>query len=44
MEEIKKFINEQEKILYNELNELSLDVSNFFKLINKNKSIYIQCF
>ncbi|KAG4099525.1 hypothetical protein H8356DRAFT_1665698 [Neocallimastix lanati (nom. inval.)] len=26
MEEIKKFINEQEKILYNELNELSLDI------------------
>jgi len=31
MEEIKKYVNEQEKILYDELNELSLDVSNHLK-------------
>jgi len=32
MEDIKKYINEQEKILYDELYDLSLDVSyNIFK-------------
>jgi len=36
MEDIKKYVNEQEKILYDELFNLSLDVSSILKCFDLN--------